>query len=324
MSTIAVIFPGQGAQSVGMGRDFFESNQAAKSIFDRANDVLPFDIASLCFDGPTEDLSRTDVQQPAIFVTSVAIWESFLAAGAERGAFACTGGLSLGEYTALYAAGAFTFEDALRLVHRRGQLMQQAAIASPSGMVTLVGATSETANELCDQVRGDEVLAPANFNCPGQVVISGSKAACDRAVEAAASFECRAIALAVAGAFHSPLMQSAADELQVSLAATPLNKLEMPVYSNVTGQPHGDGDEIRELLCRQVTHPVLWQRCMESMTATGVQSFVEIGPGRVLTGLVRKTDRNLRALNVSKADAMGAGVEAVMAPSELAGKDDNG
>lgn len=323
MSTTSLIFPGQGAQSVGMGRDFFESHEAAKSIFDRANDILPFDLASLCFEGPAEELSKTDVQQPAIFVTSVAIWESFLAAGAQRNACACTGGLSLGEYTALYAAGAFTFEDALRLVYKRGQLMQQAAVATPSGMVTLVGATEATADELCDKVRGSDVLAPANYNCPGQVVISGSQAACDRAVEAAGSFDCRAIALAVAGAFHSPLMQSAADELAATLAATPFNDLAMPVYSNVTAGLHSDADAIRELLCRQVTHPVKWQRCMESMVSTGVQSFVEIGPGRVLTGLVRKTDRSLVAINVSKADGMSAGLEALTVPSEYAGKDDN-
>ena len=321
MEKTALIFPGQGAQSVGMGRDFADSSAAARSVYDRANEILAFDIAKICFEGPAATLEKTDIQQPAIFVTSAAIWESFLAAGGTREAFACTGGLSLGEYTALYAAGVINFEDALRLVRERGQLMQRAAEATASGMVSLVGATAELAHKLCDRARGDDVLAPANFNCPGQVVISGSQAACDRAVALASEFECRAISLAVAGAFHSPLMQSAADALQSTLADTPFADFRLPVYSNVTAEPHGSANETRDLLCRQVTQPVLWQRCMENMMALGVGRFVEIGPGRVLTGLVRKTDRSLQTINVGKWDAIEAGVEAVMLQDAQANKE---
>ena len=210
MQRSAVIFPGQGSQSVGMGKDVVESSASARAVFQRANEVIGFDLSSVCFEGPAAELERTDVQQPAIFVTSVALWAAFVEAGGGLKHFSRTGGLSLGEYTALHVAGAMSFDDALKLVHRRGQLMQEAANASSGGMVSLIGATPSTAAELCDRARESDVLAPANFNCPGQIVISGSKTACERALGLAEEFECRAVSLPVAGAFHSGLMNPAA------------------------------------------------------------------------------------------------------------------
>jgi len=307
MQRAAVIFPGQGSQSVGMGKDVAERSDCARQIFVRAGDIVGFDMASACFEGPAERLEQTDIQQPAIFVTSVALWEAYLEAGGSRDRFVWSAGLSLGEYTALYAAGAIGFEEALRLVRRRGELMQAAAMASASGMVSLIGADEETARKVCDLARGDDVLAPANYNCPGQIVISGSKAACGRAVDVAGEVGCRAVELPVAGAFHSPFMQSAADGLRPVLADSPFSAPSIPVMANVDAQPHTQPDAIRESLQKQVTHPVLWQRCIERMIEEGVEEFVEIGPGRVLTGLMRKINRRFPITNLSTADAL-AGV----------------
>ncbi len=305
MEKTAVLFPGQGSQSVGMGRDVAESSAAARGVFDRANDVLGFDLARACFDGPSTELERTDVQQPAIFVTSVAIWEAWLETGGARETFVCSGGLSLGEYTALHVAGGVGFEDALRLVRRRGELMQQAALASPSGMVSLVGADEAMARALCDRARGGDMLAPANFNCPGQIVIAGDRAACERATALAGEVGCRAVPLAVAGAFHTPLMQSAADGLRPVLEQTPFTTPGMRVIANVDAEYHRDPTSMRDSLRRQVTQPVLWQRCIERMIADGVERFMEIGPGRVLTGLMRKINRNVPCTNVSTVESLG-------------------
>lgn len=311
MATIGLLFPGQGAQVVGMGQDVAESSDSARALFDRANDVLGWDLARVCFEGPASELEKTDVQQPAIFTTSVAIWAALVEAGARIEQFSVAAGLSLGEYSALHVAGAMSFEDALRLVHRRGQLMQQAAEASPSGMVCLVGAEESVARALCDKASDGEVLAPANFNCPGQVVISGSKGACQRAEQLAAEFGCRAIALSVAGAFHSPLMSSAAEALWSVLQDTAMSPPGVKVVANASADYHGDGDAIRQSLRRQVDHPVLWQRCVELMIADGVEQFVEIGPGRVLTGLLRKIDRRIKVTNVSSVESIASATPTV-------------
>jgi len=308
MTKRAVIFPGQGAQSVGMGKDIYDASARAREVYKQAGEVLGIDIAELCFEGPSEKLERTDVQQPAIFVTSVATWEAFLEAGADRARFTHTGGLSLGEYTALYAAGAINFSDALQVVRCRGELMQAAAVASSSGMVSLVGGDEETARKICEEASQGEVLGPANFNCPGQVVIAGAKSACERAVLAAEATGCRAVPLAVAGAFHSPFMESAAAGLVSVLAGATFNEPRIPVISNVTGDYHSDADSIRTSLCSQVTQPVLWQKCVERLIADGVGEFVEIGPGRVLTGLMRRIDRKQSITNVSKAESLSSAV----------------
>jgi len=236
----------------------------------------------------------------------VAIWKALEESGTQRDQFSYFAGLSLGEYTALHVSGAVEFEDALRLVQRRGELMQQAALATPSGMVCLIGSDQESAHALCDRAREGDVLAPANFNCPGQVVISGSKNACDRALALMGEFGCRGMALEVAGAFHSPLMESAAQGLHTVLAQTPFTKPQIAVIANVDAEMHSDGDAIRQSLQRQVTHPVLWQRSIERLIKLGVDRFVEVGPGRVLTGLMRKIDRKVTAMNLSSMDAIQA------------------
>lgn len=298
----AAVFPGQGSQAPGMAKAVIVASGAAKRLFARANDVLGFDITSLCVTGTADQLEPTDVQQPAIFLTSAALWEALLEAGVPRAGFVRMGGLSLGEYTALYASGAIGFDDALRLVRLRGRLMQEAAIASPSGMASLIGADEKMAAELCDRARGSDVLALANFNCPGQIVISGSRSAIDRAVELAASVGCRAVTLAVAGAFHSPLMQPASDGLAKALESTVLDTPRVSVTANVSGEYHAGPHAIRDSLCRQLTQPVRWQRCVERMIADGVTRFVEIGPGRVLTGLLRKINRDTTGLAVNGPD----------------------
>lgn len=304
MGCTAIIFPGQGAQAVGMGRDVAAASAAARRVYDRANEVLRFDLAAVCFEGPAERLEQTDIQQPAIFATSVALWAAFRESGAPRQPFTYFGGLSLGEYTALHVAGALGFDDALRLVQRRGQLMQHAAEATPSGMVSLVGADESSATALCDRAREGEVLVPANFNCPGQIVISGSKGACERAVSLASEFNCRAVPLAVAGAFHSPLMEPAATQFWPALQAARCTPPSARVIANVDAEYHSGAEQIRESLRRQLTQPVLWQRCVQRLMADGVDQFIEIGPGRVLTGLMRKIDRRVNIVNVSTAEAI--------------------
>lgn len=308
MAGSVVVFPGQGAQSAGMGREFAASSAAAAEVFKRADQTLGFELSSICFEGPESELTRTDIQQPAIFVTSVAIWQNLL----ERGAapeklLGAAAGLSLGEYTALYAAGALSFEHALKLVRRRGQLMQEAALAAAGGMVSIAGGKEQQVQALCAEAAAGDVLVPANFNCPGQIVISGSKAACERAVELAPKHDLRAVPLKVAGAFHSPLMAPAADGLRSVLDATPVSAPQCPVIANVTAQPHGDAESIRDALCKQVTHAVRWQNSMEKLIDQGYDRFVEVGPGRVLTGLMRKINRRVRTVNIATVEALEEG-----------------
>jgi [acyl-carrier-protein] S-malonyltransferase len=311
MTKQAIIFPGQGSQSTGMGRDVAEASAAARDVFKRADDTLGFDVSTICFKGPDERLECTDIQQPAIFVTSVAVWEALRERGATPDWFGAAAGLSLGEYSALHVAGALSFEDAVRLVHRRGQLMQEASDANPSGMVSLIGADEAMANKLCDAAAQGQVLSPANFNCPGQIVISGAKEACGRALEMAADVGCRAMALKVAGAFHTDLMASASEGLSDALAAATIQRPRIPVLANVSGEPHGDPDAIRTALVEQLRRPVLWQRSMERLIEEGYERFVEVGAGRVLKGLMRKIDRRREVVNVGTA----ADLETEIAPA---------
>ena len=295
-----------------MGKDVAEVSSAAREIFARADETLGMKLSDACFEGPDAELTRTDVQQPAIFTVSVAIWEALKERGLDVGSLmGATAGLSLGEYTALYAAGSLSFEDGVRLVRRRGALMQEAATSTPSGMVSIIGGDEEKVVALCEDAAQGDVLVPANFNCPGQIVISGATAACERAVELADKHGVRAIALKVAGAFHSPIMASAADGLSGVLAETEFGASNCPVIANVDTEQHGDAGSTRDKLTRQMTGAVRWTDSIQRLIGEGYDCFIEVGPGRVLTGLMRKIDRKKRAINVSTAD--GLDLEAVLA-----------
>lgn len=308
MSANAAIFPGQGSQLVGMGQDVAERFGVAADTFARADEVLGFELSKLCFEGPAERLNATDIQQPAIFATSVAIFRAGLDCDRLRAdTFAAMGGLSLGEYTALHLADAISFEDALRLVHRRGQLMQQACEQHPSGMVSLMGLDEAQALALCERLADQGLIAPANFNCPGQIVISGEKTACEVAVSLAEEFGGKAVPLKVAGAFHSELMRSAAEGLRAGLEACEIKTPRVRVVANVDAAYHADAEAIREALYRQVINPVRWQACIERMIADGCTVFWEVGPNRVLTGLMRKINRKVKTINVSSAGGLAAG-----------------
>jgi [acyl-carrier-protein] S-malonyltransferase len=301
----AVIFPGQGAQSVGMGKDVAESFEVAAQVFDEADRVLGFKLSSICFSGPAERLNATDLSQPAIFATSVAIWRVLEATGvAEELAPQAMAGLSLGEYTALHLGGWINFDDCLRLVAQRGRLMQQAAEASPGGMVSVIGLSESDAMRCCREAAAGDVLVPANFNCPGQIVISGTRDACERAVRLAERYGAKAVPLAVAGAFHSPLMESASIALGAVLVASPIIEGRIGVVSNVSAGYHASPDVVRHLLEKQVTHPVRWQASIERLLAEGFDRFAEVGPGRVLTGLMRKINRGAAAVNFSTAASL--------------------
>jgi [acyl-carrier-protein] S-malonyltransferase len=298
--TTYILCPGQGAQVVGMGKDFDQSSPAAKEVFERANRALGFDLAALCFEGPEQRLNQTDISQPAIYATSVAAHRAALAAGvlSESEASAQFAGLSLGEYTALHLAGVFDFEQGLKLVAARGKYMQQAAGATASGMVAIMGADEPAILKLCEENAAGEVLVPANFNAPGQIVVSGSKSACERVTAAASEAGFKAIPLVVAGAFHSPLMQVAESGLSAQLSSVAFHNPSFPVVSNVTAMPVSDPDEARRLLLEQLTSPVRWTQSVRAMVADGVTRFIEIGPGNVLTGLMKRIDKAAAAQSI--------------------------
>jgi [acyl-carrier-protein] S-malonyltransferase len=300
MSKTVFLFPGQGAQQVGMGRQLAETLPAARKLLDEANALLGFDLARLCFDGPKEQLDATDVSQPALFVTSLAALESLRASdpAAIEGCQAAAG-LSLGEYTALVFAGAMSFADGLRVVRRRGEAMQAAANAAPSGMVSLIGLEPPKVEELCAKARESDTLEVANLLCPGNIVVSGTKAACDRIVAIAEEIGARTVRLAVAGAFHTSLMRPADEALAAALAGVEIRPPRVPVWSNVDARPHTEPDEIRKLLVKQVLQPVLWEQTMRSLLEAGFDKFYEIGPGRVLAGLLKRVQRKADCQNVS-------------------------
>ncbi len=311
MTSTAAIFPGQGAQLVGMGQDVAARFSVAAEVFARADALLGFPLSKLCFDGPAERLNATDIQQPAIFTTSVALFRAAVDARRIRAdEFGCMGGLSLGEYTALHLAGAMSFDDALRLVHRRGQLMQNAAESSRGGMVSLMGMDEAKVVELCRHVAHAGNVRPANFNCPGQIVISGDAMACDAAAAAAEQFGGKAVPLKVAGAFHSALMQPAADGLRAVLEATDIRTPQVRVVRNVDAEYHGDPASIRDSLVQQVVSPVRWHECCQRMIRDGFTEFFEIGPNRVLMGLMRKIDRAARVNTLNSAAELPVPAEA--------------
>jgi len=300
-----ILCPGQGAQVVGMGKDLFESTPAAKAVFEASNRALGFDLAAICFNGPEERLNQTDISQPAIFAASVASFHAARDAGRiDPETISTFAGLSLGEYTALHLAGVFGFEEGLKLVAARGRYMQEAAVATPSGMVAILGADEAAVDQLCKSTANGEVLVAANLNAPGQIVVSGAKGACERVLKAAEAGGFKATALKVAGAFHSPLMQPAADRMATELDKVNFNPPRVPVYSNVTAEPHRDAASIKRRLVEQIVSPVQWERTMRAMVADEGARFVELAPGRTLAGLAKRINRRLPIESVATAEAL--------------------
>lgn len=288
----AFVFPGQGAQFVGMGKDLYENSPLAKEMFEKANEILGFRITDLMFTGTVEDLKQTSVTQPAIFLHSV-ILAKVLGDDFKPEMVA---GHSLGEFSALVAAGAISFEDGLKLVSARAKAMQKACEKEPSTMAAIIGLEDEKIEEICKSI--DEIVVPANYNSPSQVVISGSikgiDIACEKLTEAGAK---RALKLVVGGAFHSPLMESARVELEEAINITKFQKPICPIYQNVNASKVTEPEQIKKNLIDQLTSPVRWTQTMKNMLADGATSFVELGPGNVLQGLIRKVDRNIEAVS---------------------------
>lgn len=282
----AFVFPGQGAQFTGMGKDLYENNQVAKDLFDKANEILGFNITDIMFEGSDEELKQTKVTQPAVFLHSVI---SALCMGDDFKP-EMTAGHSLGEFSALVAAGALSFEDGLKLVYKRALAMQKACEAAPSTMAAIIALPDETIEEICAEVsKPGNIVVAANYNCPGQVVISGNieavNEACEKLKAAGAK---RALPLKVGGAFHSPLMQPAKEELESAIEATEFHTPKCPVYQNVDAKPHTDPEEIKKNLIAQLTAPVRWTNEVQNMIADGATDFTECGPGKVLQGMIVK------------------------------------
>jgi [acyl-carrier-protein] S-malonyltransferase len=303
----AFLFPGQGAQAVGMGADIAGVFNEAACVYEKANEILGYDLRSICFEGPAEKLNTTTISQPAIFATSAAVLEVFRALDYTKQIQPdITAGLSLGEYTALYAAGVMSFEEGLKLVAKRGQAMQAAADAQSGSMVSIIGLEEDKVRELCEASAQDELLEPVNFNCPGQIVVSGTKTACSRAAELAAEYGAiKAVSLEVAGAFHTDMMSAAAEILEQALRQCNISEpSQVKTIANIDGQYYTTGENVIKGLTKQLTCPILWQKCMEKLLADGVEKFYEIGPGRVLTGLMRRINRKIKVVNVSSLQAL--------------------
>jgi [acyl-carrier-protein] S-malonyltransferase len=296
MNSVGILFPGQGAQSVGMGRWLYENHATAKSLFDQASEVLGYDLAELCIDGPADRLNATEFGQPALFTVGMAAARVLAEQQPERiERVRAAAGLSLGEYTAVCFADGISFTDGVRLVQRRGEAMQAASDAVESGMASVLGLDLDQVNELCDSCRGDDVLRSANLLCPGNIVVSGHKSAIDRLIPAASEAGAmQVIPLTVAGAFHTSLMDPAVEALQAALAEMPITDTRIPVYSNVDAMPHQNAEEIRQLLSRQVIEPVRWEDSIRKMIENGIDGFDEVGTGRVLRGTLKRIQRKIK------------------------------
>jgi [acyl-carrier-protein] S-malonyltransferase len=311
MGKIAFVFPGQGAQAVGMGKDAYDASPIAREIFDRADAALGLELSRIMFEGPEDRLRLTVNTQPALLTVSVALLELIK----DRVKPDYVAGHSLGEYSALVAAGVLRFEDAVRAVRLRGEFMEAAVPAGQGAMAAVLGADREALAALCEAVSAEKGLVVlANVNCPGQIVVSGTaegvKAVAERGKEAGAK---RVIPLEVSGPFHSPLMEPAADRLEQALAELEMRDAEVPVIANVTAEPVTAADEIRSLLKRQVVAPVLWEDTVTRLIGLGVDTFVEIGSGSVLTGLIRKTDKSVAVHTVNSLAALDEALAALTA-----------
>ena len=300
MRKTALLFAGQGAQVVGMGKDLAEQFPSARSWFEKANACLDFDLAGICFNGPEPELTRTVNAQPGIFLVSWAAL-SVLNERVKELRFDATAGLSLGEFTALAAAGAMSFEDGLKVVHQRGRFMQEACEATHGAMAAVIGLDEEATRAVCTEAG----VSLANLNCPGQLVISGEAGGIARACELArARGARRALPLAVAGAYHSPLMASAQPKLQAELDRIGLHESAVPVIANVTAQPHTDPASVRARLVEQVTAPVLWEKSMRYLLEQGFTRFIELGPGTALSGFMKRIDKSAETLNVGDVESL--------------------
>lgn len=290
MSKTALLFPGQGSQSVGMGKYHFDSDERFRKQFEQADEILGYSLSKLMFEGPAEELQQTEHTQPAIFLHSVALF-NILDIRPDMVA-----GHSLGEFSALTASGALSFEDAIKLVRKRGQLMQQAGQQHPGTMAAVIGMDDGPVIDICERAsKGiDDIVVPANFNCPGQLVISGHESAIDRAMELLKEKGCRlAKKLPVSGAFHSPLMQPAFDGLQAEVEKLNIDTPYCPVYANFSAAPTQETDEIRSNIMNQLLNPVCWTQTLQNMKEDGAGEFVEVGPGKVLQGLVKRTHKGV-------------------------------
>lgn len=307
MEKTALLFAGQGAQVVGMGRDLADQFESARTWFERANNALGYDLASVCFNGPEAELTKTENAQPGIFVVS---WVAFQLLREKVPAlkFDASAGLSLGEFTALAAAGAMSFEDGLRVVRQRGRFMQEACDATRGGMAAVIGLDEAPTRDVCAEAG----VVLANLNCPGQLVISGETEKIAKAIELAKAIGAkRAIPLPVAGAYHSPLMSSAQPRLQAELARMTIAMPGVPVISNVTALPHGRPAEINARLVEQVTSSVLWEKSMRHLLAQGFTRFIELGPGTALSGFMKRIEKSAQILNVADVASLDATVKAI-------------
>jgi [acyl-carrier-protein] S-malonyltransferase len=309
MSKTALLFAGQGAQVVGMGKDLAENSPGAKAWFDRANTALGYDLAAICFGGPEAELTKTEHAQPGIFLVS---WVAFelLKERVPSLAFGATAGLSLGEFTALTAAGALSFENGLKVVRQRGRFMQEACAATQGGMAAIIGLGEAATREVCAETG----VVLANLNCPGQLVISGpTEKMAPACALAKAKGALRAMPLPVAGAYHSPLMASAQPKLEAELARLTLTAPIVPVIANVTAQPHGGPDAVRARLVEQVTSSVRWEESMRYLVGQGFTRFIELGPGRALSGFMKRIDKTVQVLNVEDVATLETTVKALAA-----------
>ena len=295
MNKTAFVFPGQGAQYTGMGKEFYENFKESREIFHRANEALGFDITKLCFEGPDKDLSITKITQPALLTVCLAIYEVLK----KTDTAAVMGGLSIGEYSALTAAGAMDFETAVQLVFKRGSYMQNAVPIGEGGMLALLGCTDEDAIAFCRDITARYgLLEPANFNCPGQIVAGGKSSAIDNAIDIASKYSIkRAVKLQVSAPFHTSMLKPAGDRLKEELKKIKFKNPDRNIISNVDTAYYREGD-IAEKLEKQVYNPVRWEACVRKMIADGVNTFVEIGPGKTLSGFIKKTDKNVKAINI--------------------------